>query len=87
MAARILAVEDNPTQAKILGLLLKEHYHISLASTGEEFLRLLGDETFDLVLLDVNLPGISGYDVCRRIKTEAATAALPVIFISVNCTN
>ena len=86
MGARILAVEDNLVQAKILGLQLKDHYEIVVVSTGEECLaRLEDDRGFDIVLMDVNLPGMSGYDACRRIKAAPETADIPVIFVTVNC--
>lgn len=87
MVARILVVEDNSTQAKILGLLLKDYYQISLASSGEDCLQVLSREEYDVVLLDVNLPGMNGYEVCRQIKLNPDTEHIPVIFISVNFTN
>lgn len=87
MSARILAVEDNPAQAKILNLVLREQFDICLAASGEACLALLRESDFDLVLLDVSLPGMNGYEVCRQIRSDERTAGLPVIFISVNCTN
>ena len=85
MGARILVVEDNKVQAKILDLQLKDHYEVFTATSGEECLAMLEAEPFDIVLLDVNLPGISGYEVCRRIKSEPASVDIPVIFVTVNC--
>lgn len=85
MGARILAVEDNHIQAKILDLQLREHHEVVLAASGEDCMEELGQGSFDLVLLDVNLPGMSGYEVCRRIKALPDHADLPVIFVSVNC--
>ena len=84
MGARILAVEDNKVQAKILELQLKDHYEVVTVASGEECLDRLAAEPFDIVLLDVNLPGMSGYEACRRIKAEPATADTPVIFVTVN---
>jgi len=86
MAANILAVEDNPTQAKILQLLLRDHYRIVAADSGEACLAQLEAQPFDLILLDVNLPGMNGYETCRLIKADPRFSHLPVIFISVNCT-
>ncbi len=85
MGARILAVEDNRVQAKILELQLKDHYEVLTVASGEECLAALASATFDIVLLDVNLPGMSGYEVCRHIKSAPATADIPVIFITVQC--
>ncbi|MDD5298002.1 MAG: response regulator [Rhodocyclaceae bacterium] len=87
MVARILAVEDNPTQAKILDLLLRDHYTTVVVASAEACLLRLQQEAFDLILLDVNLPGMNGYEACRRIKADSGIRHLPVIFISVNCSN
>lgn len=84
MVARILTVEDDPIQAKTLALLLRGTYDISLTASGEECLETTRKEAFDLVLLDVVLPGRSGYEVCRDLKSRPETADLPVIFLSAN---
>ncbi len=87
MTAKILVVEDNSTQAKILGLLLKDHFEVTTARSGEDCLEKLAQASFDVVLLDVNLPGMNGYEVCRHIKADFETEHIPVIFVSVNCTH
>ena len=84
MVARILAVEDDPIQAKTLAALLRGSYEVATVATGEECLTAAREGAFDLVLLDVVLPGISGYQVCRELKGRPETADLPVIFLSAN---
>ncbi|MCC7486683.1 MAG: response regulator [Burkholderiales bacterium] len=78
--AKILVVDDTPANVKLLKDLLEvKGYAVATAASGEEALARLAVEKPDLVLLDVMMPGLSGYDVCRRIREEAATALLPVV--------
>jgi adenylate cyclase len=78
--AKILVVDDTPANIKLLGdLLASRGYAVCTATNGEEGLATLAAEKPDLVLLDVMMPGISGYDVCRRIRADPATALLPVV--------
>lgn len=78
--AKILVVDDTPANIKLLGdLLASRGYAVCTATNGEEGLARLAAEKPDLVLLDVMMPGISGYDVCRRIRADPATALLPVV--------
>lgn len=57
-------------------------YHVVTASDGESALRLVESDPFDLVLLDVNMPGISGFEVCRRIKADPTTRLIPVVLVT-----
>lgn len=83
MSPRILAVEDSPTQAAALAVLLEENgYDVTVARSGERALELVGQESFDLVLSDVVMPGISGYDVAHRIKHDLGRAELPVVLLT-----
>jgi class 3 adenylate cyclase len=78
--ARILVVDDTPANIKLLGdLLAAKGYAVSTAPNGEEGLARIAAEKPDLVLLDVMMPGISGYEVCKRIRADAATSLLPVV--------
>ncbi|MGQ0512514.1 MAG: response regulator [Betaproteobacteria bacterium] len=78
--AKILVVDDTPANIKLFADLLGSRgYAVSTASSGEEALAKLAAEPPDLVLLDVMMPGLSGYDVCRRIRENPATALLPVV--------
>ena len=77
----ILVVDDTPANLSLLADLLKEHYRVKIAPGGEAALRVaFGDNKPDLVLLDIMMPGVSGYDVCRRLKADPSTCDIPVIF-------
>jgi serine phosphatase RsbU (regulator of sigma subunit)/CheY-like chemotaxis protein len=78
---RLLLVDDDEAKRYVLGVWMRRAgYTVIEAATGQGALDLAG--TVDLVLLDVNLPDISGFDVCRQIKSDGATAAIPVIQVS-----
>ncbi len=78
--AKILVVDDTPQNLKLLGDLLSvKGYSVSTAANGEEALAKVAAEKPDLVLLDVMMPGISGYEVCKRIRANPETALLPVV--------
>ncbi|MBT0956890.1 phosphate regulon transcriptional regulator PhoB [Alphaproteobacteria bacterium KMM 3653] len=79
----VLLVEDEPAQREVLAYNLEaEGFRVSATDNGEEALALARDETPDLVVLDWMLPGVSGIEVCRRLKMRNETRALPVIMIS-----
>jgi class 3 adenylate cyclase len=79
-APKILVVDDTPLNVKLLGdLLTVKGYSVTTAANGEEALVKVSAENPDLVLLDVMMPGLSGYDVCRRIRGDPRTALLPVV--------
>ena len=82
-AAKILVVDDTPTNVKLLrDLLTVKGYAVVTATSGAEGLEQIDAERPDLVLLDVMMPGMSGYDVCRRIRANPATAVLPVVMVT-----
>ena len=86
MASRILVVEDEKHLAEALGHNLNfEGYNSVVVGDGEAALERLGSEDFDLVLLDVMLPGISGFDVCERLR-EAGNR-VPVLFLTARNTD
>jgi adenylate cyclase len=82
--ARLLVVDDTPVNLKLLAdLLVAKGYAVEIATSGAEALkRLEGDAVIDLVLLDVMMPGMSGYEVCRKIRGNPATAMLPVVMVT-----
>ncbi len=81
--ARILVVDDTPRNVKLLADLLSvKGYSVVTAASGREGLALLKAEGPDLVLLDVVMPEMSGYEVCRAIREDAATRMLPVIMVT-----
>jgi len=82
-AAKVLVVDDTPNNVQLLGdVLTARGYAVTTAASGEEALAKIAAEPPDLVLLDVMMPGLSGYDVCRRIRAEAGTALLPVVLVT-----
>jgi adenylate cyclase len=82
-APRLLIVDDTPLNLKLLGdLLAIKGYAVTTAASGEEALGKLVTDPPDLVLLDVMMPGLSGYDVCRRIRANPDTALLPVVMVT-----
>jgi len=79
----ILVVDDLPQNVRLLDAVLSPHgFRVATASSGKEALDVLGKEHLDLVLLDILMPGIDGYEVCRRIREDPETAFLPVIMIT-----
>lgn len=83
MKYKILAVDDNPINLKLLTrTLVNSNYLISTAETGKEALRLAKEVKPDLILLDVLLPDLDGYEVCRQLQASEVTKPIPVIFLS-----
>ncbi|GAB6041113.1 diguanylate cyclase domain-containing protein [Endothiovibrio diazotrophicus] len=80
--AKILVVDDVVGNVLALRLHLRAEYEVLAASGGLEALRLACDEQPDLILLDVMMPEIDGYETCRRLKAQADTAEIPVIFVT-----
>jgi len=78
---KILVVDDNPRNAALIEGYIKPYYDVVKAGSGEECLLLLEKEDIDLVILDIILPGINGYEVCKKIKANKATKKIPVILI------
>lgn len=83
MAKKILVVEDDPTSLKFLELILnKEGYQVMTASNGLEGPRKAKQESPDLLILDVMLPGFDGFEICHRLRIEPNTAELPILMLS-----
>ena len=83
MTARILVVDDIPTNVRLLEARLSaEYFDVLTATCGQEALDILGRERIDIVLLDVMMPGLDGFEVCRRIKADARTHHIPVIMVT-----
>ncbi|CAK8713135.1 MAG: PAS domain S-box-containing protein [Candidatus Electronema aureum] len=82
-AARILAVDDEPAVLGLLHYVLEqEKYQVLKAADGRAGLSLARTAHPDLILLDINLPDISGFDVCKKLKADADTLGIPVIFLT-----
>ena len=83
MTARVLVVDDVPANVKLLeARLAAEYFEVLTAYSGPEALDVCARERVDVVLLDVMMPGMDGFEVCRRIKREPATAHVPVIMVT-----
>ena len=81
--AKILVVDDTPANVKLLDAVLAPRgYTVLAAGSGEEGLALIEAERPDLILLDILMPGMDGYETCRRVREDPATAYLPVIMIT-----
>jgi DNA-binding response OmpR family regulator len=83
MGKKILVIEDDPTSQKFFQLVLvKDGYDVITANNGLEGLRKVKEESVDLVILDVMLPGIDGFEICNRLRTELGKTDLPIIMMS-----
>ena len=83
MAKRILIVDDEPNIVISLEYLMKrEGYEVAVAADGEAALRALAAETPDLVVLDVMLPRMNGFEVCRRIRADPRLGGVKVVMLS-----
>jgi cyclic di-GMP phosphodiesterase len=79
----ILVVDDEPRNVVLLEALLKQQkFNVLKAYNGEDALHMLAKTDVDVVLLDIMMPGIDGYEVCRRIKNNAATRMMPVVLVT-----
>ena len=80
---KVLVVEDEPSQREVLAYNLEaEGFSVARAGTGDDALMLVEEEVPDLILLDWMLPGVSGIEICRRLKTRPQTRTVPVIMLS-----
>ena len=83
MTARILVVDDVLPNVKVLEAKLSaEYYDVLTAFSGPEALEVIHRDLPDLVLLDVMMPGMDGFEVCRRIKSDPAIAHIPVVMVT-----
>ena len=79
----ILVVDDQPSNLSLITGLLKGHYRVKVSRSGEKALDIANsDLPPDLVLLDIMMPGMAGYEVCRRLKAERRTRHVPVVFLT-----
>jgi DNA-binding response OmpR family regulator len=83
MAKKIMVVDDEPYIARVIKFKLEqEGYNVISANDGQTGLQKIREEKPDLVLLDVMMPGLSGYDVCQQLKQDPALAGIPVVILT-----
>jgi len=79
----ILVVDDTSENIDVLSAVLRPEYKVKVALTGERALKIMaGDSMPDMVLLDIMMPEMDGYEVCRLLKSNPLTSSIPVIFIT-----
>lgn len=80
---RVLVVDDNPTNANLLNqVLATEGHEVVIAHDGLDALEKIGDQMPDLILLDLDMPRLDGYEVCRRVKKDPASRLIPIVIIT-----
>jgi two-component system, OmpR family, phosphate regulon response regulator PhoB len=83
LAAHILLVEDEASLAELIRYnLVSQGFRVAIAPSGEEAELMVAEETFDLVVLDWMLPGLSGLELCRRLRQRAATRTIPILMLT-----
>ena len=80
--ATILLVDDVPSNLSLLSSILRDEYRVQLATSGAKALELVATNSPDLILLDVMMPEMDGYEVCKRLKANPDTSDIPVLFVT-----
>ena len=81
--ATVLVVDDTPDNLSLMSSLLKDLYKVKVANSGEKALKIAGGESKpDLILLDIMMPGMNGYEVCEMLKKDPQTRDIPIIFLT-----
>ena len=81
--SKILIIEDDPSFLRAISHIVeKEGYDVTYASNGMSGLRMAKEENPDLLILDIMLPGLDGFEICARLRNEPQTARLPIIMLS-----
>jgi len=78
----ILAADDTPTNLELVGGILGSEHEVLVATHGQEAVELAQAELPDLILMDVMMPGLDGYEACRRLKADERTRHIPVLFLT-----
>lgn len=79
---RILAVDDAPENLQFIVALLKDKYSVVVATSGQKALDIAKNSKPDLILLDIIMPQMDGYEVCRLLKSDLDTSSIPVVFVT-----
>jgi diguanylate cyclase (GGDEF)-like protein len=83
--ARLLIVDDDPFNIHLLADIFNDNYHIVFATNGKKALEIANKEKLDLILLDVMMPEMDGYAVCKKLKENPVTGKIPIIFVTAHC--
>ena len=84
MQEKILIVDDSPKNIQVVANFLQnEGYDLSFATDGKEALHILGKDSFDLILLDVVMPEVDGFEICRKINSNSSLRDIPILFLTV----
>src|SRR5436190_6959710 len=78
----ILVVDHPPAHLTLMSGLLRAQYRIKVANGGEKAIAIAQADPPDVILLDITMPGLSGYDVCQRLKVNPATRDIPIVFLT-----
>ena len=78
----VLIVDDSPSKLALLASLLHTSYTVTAVNHGEKALKIINDEQPDLILLDIEMPNVDGYEICRRLKANKLTNHIPIIFLT-----
>jgi twitching motility two-component system response regulator PilH len=80
---RVLIVDDSPTETHVLKGMLEKHGHqVVIAATGEEGIKLAQQHSPDVILMDIVMPGVNGFQATRKLSKDPATSAIPIVMIS-----
>ena len=82
-ASKILVVDDNDDKRYLVSCILEPNFHVIQAENGRKALKMIESDQQDVVLLDVLMPELDGFEVCRRMKANAKIAEIPVLFVTV----
>ncbi|MFS2007720.1 response regulator [Duganella sp. CT11-25] len=78
----VLIVDDTPDNITLLANLLKDKYNTKVATSGATALQIVAGAKIDLVLLDIMMPEMDGFEACRRLKADPHSSAIPVVFLT-----
>lgn len=82
MAYKVLVVDDESSNLHVMRTILQEHYTLVFAKNGERAIELTLKQRPDLILLDIMMPGMNGYEVCKRLKNEPSVQHIPIVIVS-----
>jgi PleD family two-component response regulator len=85
LTPKVLIIDDACVSIRILNETLKSDCHVSFATTGEKGIAMAVANHPDLILLDVLMPEMDGFEVCKKLKADSRTSNIPIVFITVQC--